>query len=192
MSGAVSSYASWQVFHGHISVPVFRTDEKIRSFGRMPVGWHYGKGVPARGDIIRVAREYLWHFLMMGYQETDAFPGVDGEIMVTAYRGDYCTEITIEADGTYSVGYQFKGKDRFFESDLSRENANLLVMSIVTQIEQEEREAWGTSSWSILNTMTLANGSFAISYSNPPAMEAAHPLWTSNAEHRVAEQYVPT
>lgn len=120
------------------SGPIAKTDSKIRSFARLPAGWHYGTGIPARSDVVRVAREYLWHLLMLGFPETDAFPGVGGEIMVTAYRGDHRVQVTVELDRTFVVTHEFGDDERYHEDDLSGLRACAAINAIAEEIEQEE------------------------------------------------------
>jgi hypothetical protein len=151
------------------------TAEKIKSFANLPVGWHYGRGTPASKEMVRVALQRYWNLQMLGYVETDAFPGVDGEVMVTCYRGRHCLEITAEVDGTFAVAHQCGGKEDFYENGLSVEDANFAVWSLTAKIEREEQEECDISSWSISNTMTLEPVNSKTWRSNHQATEVARP-----------------
>src|ERR1022692_627445 len=107
------------------------TARKIESYKRLPHGWHYGQGGPAAFRTIQVALGYLSMFMGFGFIETDAFPGVGGEIMVTAYRGKHCVEVTVEVDNTYTVSHQYDGDTRFYEPGLSAAQTYVELTNIV-------------------------------------------------------------
>lgn len=150
------------------------TLDKIRTFANLPLGWHYGRGNPPPATVIKDALRQLLNLLMLGYVETDAFPGVDGEIMVTAYRGGHCIQTTVETDGSFAVAHLFNGEEDFYENDFSKADANRVVWEFTTGIEQEEEEQCHMSSWSISNTMTLALANSQTWPLRLPAMEAGH------------------
>jgi hypothetical protein len=59
----------------------------------------------------------------MRFTDIDAFPGHDGEILVSAIRGDFCFEVTVEPDLTLTVAFE-RGDDFIFAIDkLSIEKA---------------------------------------------------------------------
>jgi hypothetical protein len=162
-----------------------KTAAKISSFAHLPRGWHYGKGVPAHPDTVRIATEYLLTLTALLFEETDAFPGADGEILVSAYRGKHCVEVTVETDRSFAVSHQLDGAERFHAAELSGINASLALLKIARDIEQEE---CGTSIWSTLNTMTTTLGGSIALPSKAQAMEAAHRSFWNNAELMIAVQ----
>lgn len=85
---------------------VSATAKKIRSFGSLPIGWHYGQGGPLSADVINKALAIYDYYRQLGITTTDAFPGADGELMITAYRGSNCIETTISTDLRYSVAHE--------------------------------------------------------------------------------------
>lgn len=85
---------------------VSATAKKIRSFGALPIGWHYGQGRPLSVDVINKALAIDGYYRQLGFTTTDAFPGADGELMITAYRGPNCIETIISTDLHYSVTHE--------------------------------------------------------------------------------------
>lgn len=85
---------------------VSTTAKKIRSFGSLPIGWHYGQGGPLSVDVINKALAIDGYYRQLGFTTTDAFPGADGELMITAYRGPNCIETIISFDLHYSVTHE--------------------------------------------------------------------------------------
>jgi hypothetical protein len=144
-----------------------RTDAKIRSFARLPPGWHYGAGKAALQETIDLAREYLLLFAQLGFVETDAFPGVDGEIMVSAYRGGHCVEVTLELDSTFTLTHQFDGSDRYHGAGLSSVTASQTLSTISEKINQE---ACATSDWYIPGTTISTRVDSKTWHSRGPAM----------------------
>src|ERR1700683_2990257 len=78
------------------------TSEKILDFADIEDGWHFGEGAAISKKAIRDASRLYDTLIEYGFYETDAFPGLSGEVRVTAYWGDCYFEFTRERDGTWS------------------------------------------------------------------------------------------
>lgn len=89
-----------------VSDLVSGTSQKIASFVSLPVGWHYGQGGPLSDIAINKALQIDSYYRRLGFTATNAFPGADGELMITAYRGQHCIETVISRDLRYSVMYE--------------------------------------------------------------------------------------
>ena len=55
------------------------TIEKIQSFGDFNQGWNFGEGVPFAPSILLKAMQLIKTAHALGFAETDAFPGLNGE-----------------------------------------------------------------------------------------------------------------
>src|ERR1039458_7833127 len=86
-----------------VGVPTPATVKKIQGFSYLQEGWHYGNGTPPTDLIIGQAISVNNLFIQVGLTTTNAFPGVDGEIMVTAYKDEYYIECIVEKNGNYSI-----------------------------------------------------------------------------------------
>ena len=95
------------------------TAKKIQSFRNLPEGWHYGSGHPPTSEMMAKAIAYENFYQLLGFVKTGAFPGVDGEIMVTAYHGEHCLELTIELDGTFRFAHEVGEQDDDYWEGLS-------------------------------------------------------------------------
>ncbi len=82
-----------------IDIEENKTQGKIRQFIKLPIGWHFGEGVPPNEKTEQSALNMADRMALSGFR-TDAFPGIDGEIMVTGYHNENYIEFTFEADGT--------------------------------------------------------------------------------------------
>ena len=74
------------------------TLEKIDSFGDLEAGWHYTEGVRFDPKVLEAAKSLVVKANEVGFEKTDAFPGLNGEVMVTIYHGDLYSEYTVEPD----------------------------------------------------------------------------------------------
>jgi hypothetical protein len=85
---------------------ISQTAQKIASFRNLEVGWHYGGGVPPTDETIHKALILNREAAFAGFSKTNAFPGIDGEIQITAYHQSIYLELTIEVDGIVTFVYE--------------------------------------------------------------------------------------
>lgn len=164
------------------------TAAKIENFENMEDGWYFGMGHPPSRKVVEAALSYLRTVLSYGFSETDAFPGADGEIMVTAYFGDHCIEITVDSDMTLTVAYQAGKKTEFHEPGLSGIEACSELARLVDIIRQ--RECASLESY-ISNTTTIQGAVYLpISPLGLSAME--YPSFPNPAGWPPAVPYAPT
>jgi hypothetical protein len=100
-----------------------QTTAKILSFGELPVGWHFGGGVPPAKETIAAALHLNREAEASGFDKTNAFPGIEGEIQVTAHLGALCLEFTIERDGGITFVKEKGGQEIAYESGLTLDEA---------------------------------------------------------------------
>jgi hypothetical protein len=100
-----------------------RTALKIDSFSALSVGWHYGRGGPISHLVISTAKELYYFLLLVGFTETDAFAGADGEILLTGYHEGHYIAIMIEPCGVVSVTHEHAGEEVTSEEELELQGA---------------------------------------------------------------------
>jgi hypothetical protein len=99
-----------QQFVGGVCVRPSPTLAKIGSFASLPVGWDYGQGVPASVTTVSLARDLYYELTQLGFTRTEAFPGTDGAIQLTAYEGDLQHIIVIvRPSGEISLTHKING-----------------------------------------------------------------------------------
>lgn len=88
--------------------PLFEdeTSKKISNFLTFKRGWSFGDGEPFSKVRIEESLKFHSTLIQTGWLQTDAFPGVNGEIRVTAYAHDTYLEFTLEADGTWTFYHE--------------------------------------------------------------------------------------
>jgi len=148
------------------TLPGFETAEKIARFIELPRGWHYGRGVPPSRDIARDALRILFRASLLGFKETDAFAGADGEIQVTAYHGPFYLEFTVDPDEGV----------RFVREDGDEETAripNLSLAQALSILDDTWADVCRSLGLSTAATTTRESGGFKISLSSIPKMVQA-------------------
>jgi hypothetical protein len=98
--------SSWANAAAAAATVFVATKEKIKSFALLPSGWHYGGGMPPPAERIKNAEAWHEKLVTYGFAATDAFPGADGEIMISAYRDNHVFELVLEADDTLSFYHE--------------------------------------------------------------------------------------
>lgn len=88
------------------------TVRKIDDFRKLPKGWNFGSGIPSSKDTAELAKEVLKFGVAEGFVRHDAFPGINGQIILTMYVRNYCLEFEIASDGKISLIWEEGDKDR--------------------------------------------------------------------------------
>lgn len=118
------------------------TIEKIDSFLKLEKGWHYGEGdVPSKKTVEsakNLAEQAIWSSF-----DTNAFPGIDGEILVTVYSKDYCLEFTVESDGKIIFVYEFNDQEIEYSEGLNFREAQKKLDDFCERIYNKKE--WNTS-----------------------------------------------
>jgi hypothetical protein len=116
-------------------------EARILSFGELGDGWHFGEGQAPPIDIIDRAIE-LHHILKSsGFRSTNAFPGIDGEVIVSAYRENFYLEFTLEVDGSLSFIFEQNDVEEISIEGLTIEN----VLSVIDDTWDKIWNALGSS-----------------------------------------------
>lgn len=112
--------------------------KKILDFKDLPEGWHYGEGFPITEKVIKKAITIDKEAFNNCFFETDAFPGINGEIMVTIYYRDYCLEFTIENNGSVTYIREHNDKEVSYEE-------NITFSEALNRIKTFKEEIWNSS-----------------------------------------------
>jgi hypothetical protein len=143
------SYSSlWAVF----VVRPSPTLAKIGSFASLPVGWDYGNGVPASVSTVSLARDLYYELTQLGFTRTEAFPGTDGAIQLTAYEGDLQHIIVIvRPSGEISLTHKINGL-RTWPSIVAADRNTATIKTILREIARDKWNIFVSSTPSSLTT----------------------------------------
>lgn len=118
---------------GRVEASGLVTKGKITSFLTLPVGWNYGYGKPVTRIL---AKEVLsFHVLLesFGIEETDAFPGEDGEILLRAYTNEYCASFMFNPDGTVDISFEDRDIEIYSKENASRAEMLSLALKVAAK-----------------------------------------------------------
>ena len=101
----------------------YNDSPKILEFEKLEEGWHYGEGTSIKKEIIEKALKLDKKAYDCGYFETDAFPGIDGEIVFTIYDENDYFEFIIENNGIVTYVHEYKDEKVCCESNVSFDKA---------------------------------------------------------------------
>ncbi len=103
------------------------TERKIRRFGEFEKGWHYGEGVSFEQSVLDNAIAMNQEAIRLGFYETDAFPGLSGEVMVTVYSSDHDLDFIFERDDSVTFCHEEGDKEICHEQGLSFQDAKVRI-----------------------------------------------------------------
>jgi hypothetical protein len=116
----------------------YPTVTKIKNFLELETGWHYGEGLSFSQSTIDDAIRFHHEVTRQAFFSTDAFPGLNGEVLLTVYYYDYYLEFTFELNGNI-IFYQEKDDEEVhYQEDLTFEEA-------ITKLRGFREETWNTS-----------------------------------------------
>ena len=166
--------------------PISEIESKIIAFRGLPRGWNYGQGVPPSEETINIARALNTDLQRSGFQKTNAFPGIDGEIQITAYHESFYLEFTISVDGKITFVQERDNEELRYEEGLS-------VADAVNKIRAFWGSLWASSDLSITyTTMTPKKRDLPVLHSETQATGLAYPSLRKNVRNDLAQVFVTT
>lgn len=133
----------------HGSAATRETAAKIESFRHLPLGWHYAEGTPATPAAATQAIELLGYAAARGFLTTDAFPGIEGQVMLTVYEGPHYLEFLIGSDGDVEFVREEEGQEAGDIETLTLEESK-------AEIDRLREKVWPSSVRSTSNTGIIA------------------------------------
>ncbi len=138
--------------------PDFPTERKIRGFKKLENGWHYGEGVAFEQSILDNAIALHQEVIHWAFFETDAFPGLNGEVVFTIYFDKHYLEFTLEPDDSVTFYQEKNGEEIYYQEGLSFQEAKV-------KIREFRKRVWRESESSTRYTMTTGYVDFRASHS---------------------------
>ncbi len=148
----------------------------------MDEGWHFGDGIPIKKEIIKKAIKIDEKAFNCGYYETDAIPGIDGEIEVTIYYLDDYFEFIIEKNGEVTCVHEYKNNEIAYEENISFSKA-------LKKIEKLKEELCSLSE-SSMQDIGRTEKNDIVKWPSEIPVEVGSQLYVENAFYKTKEQYV--
>lgn len=163
---------------------IVQTDDKILGFRSLRNGWYFGEGVPPSEETVHRAIRLNHDMRQNGFNETDAFPGADGEICVTAYYGLIYLEFTLESDGLITYALEYGNTQIEFKENISFNDARSLIWSFWGEI-------WRSFGLSNASNMIKKDIASTISLSSYLMTEVEYPYLTETAPYKQVQVSAP-
>ena len=138
---------------------------KLDQFKTYSSNWCYGEGEVFSQKTIGNATGIAMELLKNGFGVLDAFPGLIGNIRVTAYRGLNYLEFTVEDNGLVTFLYESNDVEIEYAEDLSLNDCVKLIKKYQHLCNSYE------SSTKIISISK--NSDFKVWHSTPQGMEAS-------------------
>jgi len=116
--------------------------KKLRSFGKLPDGWSYGRGTRIPAGVLGKAEQ----FLELGQQlhlKAEVFPGTDGDVIVAFHRKDRTVQVRVNNDCSLGLRIE-RGDGADFEDviePIERVDNEAEISSSIIELTEDE-EAW--------------------------------------------------
>jgi hypothetical protein len=159
------------------------TVKKLESFRSLHAGWHYGEGIAFDENIVNNALNLHNIAVKLGFFETDAFPYIDGSIMITIYhKADYF-EFTLMHNN--EIMYR-----RETDDEEVGEEAQITFAQAKSVLEELRQDTWRSSDSYISDITIVGNRDLLPQHLRTSGM--GFQLLISNAFPIQEEQFVNT
>ncbi|MDQ3011199.1 MAG: hypothetical protein M3X11_10920 [Acidobacteriota bacterium] len=116
------------------------TREKLLSFACLHRRWNFGEGVPAKELSLQRALAILESLDDAGFSYTDAYPGLDGDILLSAYALPDYYDFKVKVDGSVTVTHTRGEEDKFYQEAMP-------LVEVFSNIKKFASEKWPTSDY---------------------------------------------
>ena len=110
-------------------------ENKIRAFSQLPLGWYYGEGGPITDEVINVSLELFRYARELMFFEFEPFPGANGELLLSIYKGDYTLDLMVEPDLSITATLE-RGKEEVYDDE------GLSVAEAKRRIHDLRKQIW--------------------------------------------------
>ena len=92
---------------------------KIKDFLNLKHGWCYGEGKLFTEKNANIAEQIITSLLSSGFDNLDAFPGLSGEIRVTAYFKTQYLEFTVENENSITFLHENNNEELEYQENIN-------------------------------------------------------------------------
>ncbi len=108
--------------------------DEIRSFERLPAGWHYGEGHGATGLAVESALAMQALLMTNKADEVEVFPDVSGGVLLSGYCQDETMEIFCDHDGRINIIHEVGGEIAYEKDDVSAQEVNEYMRELFREV----------------------------------------------------------
>ncbi len=157
--------------------------DKIIDFrDNLKKGWDYGEGESFSDETAELALRINRRGKMFSLQ-SDAFPGIGGNIIVRFYKNEEVLEISVNHDGTFDILHEIDDEDVW-------ETEGGSIFKALLSITHFKEGKWPTSDSSTADDMTSKKEDSSARRSSHSMVE--YPSWTVIASGSVVDPFAST
>jgi hypothetical protein len=124
---------------------------KITEFTNLKKGWCHGEGLPIKREAMLQAEDLFLFFIERGIHRTNAFPCINGGVMVTGYLNNHYIEFTLENDRTVTYYYELDGEWTDYFDYLTLEKAKEYAAKKIAEIKNGSELCQKSLGYSVKN-----------------------------------------
>lgn len=121
-------------FHFVSTSQMTRAERRLFTFATFPDGWHYGEGKRISDLVFKQSKWVVETLLRASFTRNNAFPNVDGDVLVTAYRGKHYIGVNIAPDGILSFIHEIGDDEIISKNDCQQDEIKELILGVAKQI----------------------------------------------------------
>ena len=118
-----------------------QTKEKLISFASLPSGWNFGEGIPTQELPLKQALAILEVLDKSGFHHTDAYPGVNGDVLLSAYALPDYYDFKVKLDGSVTVAHMHDEEEKLYQEAMP-------LVEVFGKIKEFASQKWPTSDYS--------------------------------------------
>lgn len=116
------------------------TKDKLISFAYLSSGWNFGEGIPTKELPLKRALAILEALEDSGFSDTDVYPGIDGDVLLSAYALPDYYDFKIKVDGSVTVAHTLDEDDKFYQEAMP-------LVEVFSKIKEFASQKWPTSDY---------------------------------------------
>ncbi|MCY4051933.1 MAG: hypothetical protein OXF60_10645 [Gammaproteobacteria bacterium] len=155
--------------------------KQIVSFIDLQDGWHFGEGVGASDTAVKAAHDVYDLMIKNGAEEIEAFPAIDGGILISGYFDNESLDVSCRPDGTMEIDHEVNNV-------LKNEKQGLRLNNVRTYLEKlnwnKKKSLFG---YYIPGISAGESNDIQVRLSNLPAMVLESPPLAPNVLLKVTE-----
>ncbi|MBF0283979.1 MAG: hypothetical protein HQL51_05925 [Magnetococcales bacterium] len=166
---------------------------KLKEFEHLTDGWCHGEGVAIERDVLISAGDLLASMARGGFDSTDVFPGLSGEVRVTAYHKKHYLEFTIELPEDITFLHEFEQQEMVWLEHLSQDQAFSLVLDYSSKLKPDRFPEFSICSQELFTSDfgTRIEAAFSPWHSNRPGVRPS-PLSKTTVLSKPVVQFATT
>ena len=143
---------------------------KLEKLATLRDGWSGGCGQAIQQLVIECAKSLIYSARKYGFLESDVFPGLQGDIVLTIYSGPHCLEFTIRDQEGIDFIHEKNMVELYAEDNLSLEAS-------ISKIEELRKSLCASFDFSKQYILTGGNGDSEVSPSKHLEETVVYPSW---------------